>query len=238
MQGRWWEYFKIWRSFKAPKKIGENIIRELIDKDPDILGLVEVDTGSIRSRHKNIVTELQENSDLKFAIEKLKYSLNPSKLLQKIPILNSQANAILSRYPFNKITYYEFSKGRKKVVIQAEIALEKPITVILVHLSLGKKTRKIQIEELTKLIQKITTPIIVMGDFNTFYGIDELTPLFEKTKISNYNKKISLQTEPSFKPKKRLDYILTCKEIEILNYTTLPLKYSDHLPLLLDFKIR
>ena len=50
MEGLWYQYLKFWKIFFPPKNLDEKIINELKDLDLDILSLVEVDTGSFRSK--------------------------------------------------------------------------------------------------------------------------------------------------------------------------------------------
>jgi len=70
-----------------------DITRFIRSCDPDFVGLIEVDTGSIRSRMINqaevIATELGMNTSYE-----IKYG--ESSLNQLIPIIRKQANAFLA----------------------------------------------------------------------------------------------------------------------------------------------
>jgi len=50
------------------------------------------------------------------------------------------------------------------------------------------------------------------------------------------DKKSQTLTQPTFHPRRRLDYVLTSKSIKVKDYEVLNFHFSDHLPLLVDFK--
>jgi endonuclease/exonuclease/phosphatase family metal-dependent hydrolase len=228
-------YFKFWRFFKAPQNNINKISDFLKKYNPDIIGLIEVDTGSIRTKNKNNSLVIQEKLKILNKIEKIKYGeKNILKLFHHTPFLKNQANSILSKYKFNLEEFLFFNHGTKRLLIKVEIPYPKPHILILVHLSLRKKIREKQIKELREIVKNIKKPLILLGDFNIFSGLEELNPLIElNLKIVNKE----LNTYPSSKPKKILDIIMVSKEILIINYKTININLSDHLPLLLDYSI-
>lgn len=235
--GKWWEYLKFWTTFFPPRKIEKNMIEELKRYSPDIIGLIEVDLGSIRSR-RNMAEFFAKGLNMNHTVQKIKY---PKKGLLRIfhliPILRKQGNAIISKYPLENVKYHHLSVGAKRVVIETTIKIPKKVTIVLVHLALGKSTRLIQINELSKIVNKIRNRVILMGDFNTFDGEKEIKNLLDNTNL-NDKYKISgkgVDTYPSFNPNKRIDYILNSNGIKVKDHKPLNLKLSDHLPVLLDF---
>ncbi|MEK6940264.1 MAG: endonuclease/exonuclease/phosphatase family protein, partial [Nanoarchaeota archaeon] len=163
------------------------------------------------------------------------------KLFHHIPILNKQANALVSRFPFTKVRYHVFHEGTKRMVIEATVKCPNPVTLLAAHLALGKKTRAKQIKELVNIVNRIKNPVILMGDFNTFNGEEEIKELLKRTHLSD---KISLDkksiplTEPAWHPTRRLDYILTSPQVKVKKYSVLKFHFSDHLPLMIDFEFR
>ena len=126
-------------------------------------------------------------------------------------------------------------------MIEATIHLPKKVTLLLAHLALGGETRAQQIKELIKMVNNIKNPVILMGDFNTFRGEEEIQALLEKTHLHHQfemDKTSQTLTEPTFHPSKRLDYILTSKQIKVKNYQVLNFHFSDHLPLMVDFEVK
>lgn len=240
--GRWWDYLKIWKIFKPPKNLDLRLVTALKKQKPDILALIEVDIGSLRSRGKDEVRFLEEKLGFHNFIEKVKYPLHGwLKLFHHVPILNKQANALISRFKFKKIRYHVFHEGTKRLVIEATIHCPKPVTLLVAHLALGRKTRARQIHELVRIVKAIRNPVILMGDFNTFHGEEEIQELLTKThlkdKVGLHQKSIPL-TEPAWHPSRRLDYILTSPQIRVCQYSVLKFHFSDHLPLMIEFEFR
>ncbi|MAG61108.1 endonuclease [archaeon] len=241
MEGHWYQYLQFWKTFFPPKNIDKKIAKALKEINPDILALVEVDIGSFRAK-KDEVRYFKKELGLKNIIEKVKYPFKSwLKLFHYIPILNKQANAILSNYKFSKVKYHLLSEGTKKVVIEATVHCPKKTTLLLAHLALGKKARVQQIKELTKIVKSIKNPVILMGDFNTFNGIKEINNLLKETNLKDkikLDKKSNRLTQPAWKPTRRLDYVLVSKEIKVKKYQVLQFPFSDHLPLFVEFSVR
>ncbi len=88
--------------FFPPKKLDTIIIKSLSTLKPDILALVEVDTGSFISK-KDEVKYFKEKLNMNCSVQKVKYSyIGWSKLFHKLPVLRKQANAIISKYKLKK----------------------------------------------------------------------------------------------------------------------------------------
>lgn len=239
IEGIWYQYLEFWKIFFPPKRLDQRIVEAIKKLNPDILTLIEVDTGSLRSRGKDEVKFFEEKLKMNSFVEKVKYPLQGwLRLFHHLPILDKQANAIVSKYKLTKVKYHVFHEGTKRMVIEATIKCPRPVTLLAVHLALEKKTRSQQIQELINIVNNIKNPVILMGDFNTFNGEKEVNNLLKKTHLKD---KISLDkeslplTEPAWHPSRRLDYILTSPQIKVKKYSVLHFPFSDHLPLMVDF---
>jgi endonuclease/exonuclease/phosphatase family metal-dependent hydrolase len=241
MTGLWYQYLYFWRIFFPPKNLDKKIIQHLKKLKPDILALVEVDTGSFRAK-KDEVKFFEKGLGMKSFVEKIKYPLHGwLKLFHHIPILNKQANAIISKYKLKNVQYHVFHEGTKRLVIEATVSTPKKVTLLVAHLALGKKARKAQIKELVKIVNDIKNPVILMGDFNTFNGKMEIEFLLKKTHLCyryKMDKESMTLTQPTYHPSRRLDYILTSKKIKVKKYKVLNFHFSDHLPLMIDFSVK
>jgi endonuclease/exonuclease/phosphatase family metal-dependent hydrolase len=240
MTGLWWEYLKFWRVFKSPKGLDSKIIDKLRSLTPDIVALTEVDTGSIRS-HKNQADFFEKKLGMSNHVEKIKYPIEGwLRLFHYIPILKNQGNAILAKNKLYDVKYHMLHRGTKRVVIEASVDIPNKVTLLLAHLSLGGKARFTQINELKNIVNNIKNPVILMGDFNTFKGDDEIKELLNNTHLNHRFEMSDIKntfTQPSVHPSRRLDYVLTSDAVNVLNYKVLDYQFSDHLPLLVDFTV-
>ncbi len=198
--------------------------------DPDIVGLIEVDTGSIRSRMVNqaetIATELGMNSSYE-----TKYGAK--SINQMLPIVRKQGNAFLAAPRVHGESFHYFDTGIKRLIIELEMD---NFAVFLVHLSLKYRHRHLQLRKLYDLIAETSKPVIVAGDFNTFWGENEIYLFMRAAGLKSANVK-SLPSYPSRSPRKELDFILYQDGIDVTNFEIPQVKYSDHLPLVCDFEV-
>jgi endonuclease/exonuclease/phosphatase family metal-dependent hydrolase len=206
------------------------ITRFIKDVDPDIVGLIEVDTGSIRSRMVNqaekIATDLQMNTSYE-----TKYG--SKSINQILPIVRKQGNAFMAAQRVHGEKFHYFDTGIKRLIIELEMA---EFAVFLVHLSLKYRHRHLQLRRLHDLIEATEKPVIVAGDFNTFWGENEIY-LFKRAaglKSANVD---GLPTYPSRAPRKELDFVLYQDGITVNSFDVPDVRLSDHLPLICDFEV-
>ena len=153
MEGLWYKYLYFWNIFFPPKHLDDKIIGSLKKLKPDILTLIEVDTGSFRSRGRDEAKYISHGLGMKNFVEKVKYPVHGwISLFHHIPILKNQANAILSKFKIENIKYHVFHEGTKRMIIEATIKCPKKVTLLAAHLALGPKTRAKQIVELIKIV--------------------------------------------------------------------------------------
>ncbi len=242
IEGIWYQYLKFWKIFFPPRKLDQRIVHALRKIKPDILALVEVDVGSFRSRGKDEVRFFEEKLHLHDFVEKVKYPLKGwLRLFHHVPILDKQANAIVSKFKISEVVYHVLHEGTKRLVIEATIQVPQKVTLLLAHLALGQKARQKQLRELTRIVKAIKNPTILMGDFNTFHGEEEIHELLKKTHLRDkvgLHKDSRILTEPAWHPTKRLDYILTSPQIKVKKYSVLKFHFSDHLPMMIDFELK
>jgi endonuclease/exonuclease/phosphatase family metal-dependent hydrolase len=238
MDGRWYHYLQFWKAFFPPRRLDQKIVDALDLLKPDILSLVEVDTGSFRAK-KDEVVFFEKNLGMNSFVEKVKYPFQGwLKLFHFVPVLNKQANAIVSRYQLEDVKYHVLHEGTKRVVIEASVKCPKKVTLLLAHLALGGAARRAQIEELVGIVNSIKNPVMLMGDFNTFGGADEIKKLLKETHLKDMAKQASIMTEPAYHPTKRLDYVLTSRRINVKQYKVLDYHFSDHMPLFVEFDVK
>ena len=105
--------------------------------------------GSFRARGKDEVRFLKEKLKLNDFVEKIKYPLNGwLKLFHHLPILDKQANAIVSRFPFLNVKYHVFHEGTKRMVIEATVKCPRKVTLLLPIWLWGKKQESNKLKNL------------------------------------------------------------------------------------------
>lgn len=205
-----------------------NFIRSV---DPDIVGLIEVDTGSIRSRKVNQAEKIAADLGMNTSYE-TKYGQNSFNKI--LPIVRKQGNAFLAAPRVHGETFHYFDTGIKRLIIELEMD---DYAIYLVHLSLKYRHRHLQLRHLYDLIQKTEKPVIVSGDFNTFWGENEIYLFMKAAGLMSANPG-SLPTYPSRSPRKELDFVLYQDGIDVTGFEIPEIRLSDHLPLICDFELR
>ena len=198
--------------------------------DPDIVGLIEVDTGSIRSRKVNQAEKLAADLGMNTSYETKYGSKSFNKLL---PIVRKQGNAFMAAARVHGETFHYFDTGIKRLIIELEMA---EVAVFLVHLSLKYRHRHLQLRHLYDLVSVTDKPVIVAGDFNTFWGENEIYLFMKAAGLTSANTS-SIPTYPSRSPRKELDFILYQEGIQPRAFEVPSVRHSDHLPLIFDFDI-
>ena len=212
------------------KDVLPEITRFIKTIDPDIVGLIEVDTGSIRSRKVNQAEKLASDLGMNTSYE-TKYG---SKSLNKmLPIVRKQGNAFMAAPRVHGEKFHYFDTGIKRLIIELEM---QDVAIFLVHLSLKYRHRHLQLRRLYDLIEVTEKPVIVAGDFNTFWGENEIYLFMKAAGLTSANPD-GIPTYPSRAPRKELDFILYQKGIEVTGFDVPQVKHSDHLPLVCDFEI-
>jgi len=215
--------------FGNPGNLGK--ITEFIKTtDPDVVGLLEVDIGSVRSGRINQAEEIADSLG-HFSAYECKYG--EESVNQFIPILRKQANAFLAAPRITGERFHYFDTGIKKLIIELEL---ENVAIFLVHLSLKYRHRHFQLRHLYELVERSQKPVIVAGDFNTFWGEDEIFLFLKAAGLRSANVE-SLPSYPSRSPRLELDFILYGEGIEVSNFNIPKVAFSDHLPLICDFEL-
>ncbi len=214
--------------FKSTEGTLGQIVSFIRSVEPDVIALVEVDSGSYRSRN-SCQAQMIANELGHFHVVETKYG--SSSMANKIPVLNKQGNGLLSRQPIINSNFHYFDEGVKRLVIEVEL---EEVAIFIVHLSLKFKHRQQQLEHLFRIVSSGEKPVIVAGDFNTFGGDREVQLFLAATGLVNANL-AGLPSHPSHAPKRNLDFILHSPEITVSNFSIPDIRLSDHAPLLCDF---
>jgi endonuclease/exonuclease/phosphatase family metal-dependent hydrolase len=198
--------------------------------DPDIVGLIEVDTGSIRTGRVN-QAEVIAKSLGHYSTYQCKYGTSSINTL--VPIVNKQANAFLASPRVEGERFHYFDTGIKRLIIELELD---EICVFLVHLSLKFRHRQEQLRHVFQLVKQSAKPVIVAGDFNTFWGEHEMALFMEAAGLQSANLE-RIPSYPARRPRMELDFILHSSGVTIEAFEVPAVTFSDHRPLICDFRI-
>src|SRR5512135_2499398 len=193
---------------RSNPRVLDGITRFIKSVDPDIVGLIEVDTGSIRSGRVNQAEVIAESLG-HYSTYQCKYGTN--SLNTFVPIVNKQANAFLAAPRVDGERFHYFYTGIKRLIIELELD---DVCVFLVHLSLKFRHRHAQLRQVYELVKRSHKPVIVGGDFNTFWGDNEMALFMEASGLRSANRE-RLASYPARNPRLELDFILYTRGIEI-----------------------
>lgn len=210
------------------------VLRQITDfiklQQPDVVGLIEVDTGSIRSGMVNQADVIARSLG-HFSTYECKYGV--TSFNQMVPIVRKQANAFLAAPSVRGERFHYFDTGIKRLIIELELD---NVAIFLVHLSLKFRHRQYQLRYLHELVSKTSKPVIVAGDFNTYWGEHEIYLFMHAAGLESANV-AKLATYPSRNPRKELDFILHSRQIRVDQFSVPDIRLSDHLPLVCDFTV-
>ena len=189
--------------------------------DYNFVALQEIDAGSIRSGFINQVEFLAERARFPYWYTQLNRDLGP---------IAQHGNGLLSRIAPAAMEDHRLPgaiPGRGAIVVRLPFG-EATVLVVMLHLSLGERSRALQLEYVKGLIDG-EEHVVVMGDMNSHLA-DLLfdsplaeTPLRPADSVG--------PTYPSWRPSQALDHILVSPSLAIRNYEVLDCRLSDHRPI-------
>jgi endonuclease/exonuclease/phosphatase family metal-dependent hydrolase len=217
--------FHVWKYLLPSSRRIQNLDRiARMISEFDMVGLLELDSGSLRSGFINYTEYLAQVARFPHWYEKV------NRQWGKIAC---HSMGLLTRYPPIEISRHNLpalvpGRGALKVCFGNP---DDPLVMVLVHLSLGRSARMTQIEFVRDLVEGYRN-VIIMGDLNCGCSSKELNVLLEQGGLRMpYS---NLSTYPSWKPTRHLDHILVSPTIGIESVRVLKYAFSDHLPIAMD----
>jgi endonuclease/exonuclease/phosphatase family metal-dependent hydrolase len=194
----------------------------------DLVALQEVDSGSIRSRFVNQVKFLAESAHFPYWYAQLNRNLGP---------IAQHGNGLLSRLSMSTLEDHKLPgalPGRGAMIVRVPYAGDE-LTVVMLHLSLGPRSRDRQLSYVAEQIAQ-ERQVVVMGDMNTHARqLMEESPL----KVLDLSAcETSTPTYPAWQPSQSLDHILVSPNLKISAHEVLADHYSDHLPVAVEVTVR
>lgn len=191
----------------------------------DIVGLQEVDPGSLRSGFVDQAAYLAARGGFPFVHDQSN---------RRIGMISHHANAVLSRHRPSAIEDRKLPgliKGRGVLCLRYGDG-PGALHLFIIHLALGRRGRMLQLGFLAELIADARN-VIVMGDLNCHADSPEVRHLLARTTLTE-PPELHLPTFPSWAPRRQLDHILVSSTIRVEHVEVLHHTYSDHLPLAME----
>jgi endonuclease/exonuclease/phosphatase family metal-dependent hydrolase len=224
-------------SERAEENATERLVEVIADERPEVVCLVEVDQGSVRTTtdgQVDRVAELLAERGLDYdARADSKYG--DENVLAQLPVLEHLSNGVLVRSDVaaRTVTHY-LDTGPKRLVTEAALG---DLSVFAVHLAMSGRGRRSQLAEIAELVADHER-VVVCGDFNAYDGLDEVEELLAETGLVLHNPGETVPPRPLDKfvtETRTLDLFLTSPSIEVTRCDVIDVQVSDHRPVVLEF---
>ncbi|RMD70300.1 MAG: EEP domain-containing protein [Gammaproteobacteria bacterium] len=200
----------------------DNIAR--IIQPYDIVGLQEVDAGSLRSGFVNQTEHLARRAHFPYWYHQTN---------RRLGRLAQTSNGLLSRFIPQAVEEHRLP-GRGRGALWVRFGEEEALIVVIIHLALGRRARLEQIHYLVDLLRGCPHAV-VMGDLNCTSRSLEMRILQQGTGLLDPT--YGLTTFPSWRPILGLDHILVTPALKVERVRVLHHPYSDHLPIAMEIAL-
>ena len=157
----------------------------------DVVGLQEVDAGSLRSANIDQIQYLARQGGFPYWYRQINRDLGP---------FAQHSNGLLSRLRPGPVTEHKLPglPGRGAVVVEFPLADGEKLAIGIVHLALGWRARKRQLGYLAGLAEEFPL-LVLMGDFNCGCDSRSLRAMVRRTGMHGLD--CTLKTFPSWRPR-------------------------------------
>ncbi len=193
----------------------------------DIVGLQEIDAGSLRSGFVNQAEYLAHRA----GFPNWHHQLN-----RDLGHFGQHSNGLLSRFrPTTLDTHRLPGLIPGRGVLSATFGTPPhDLLLLIVHLALGRRARRQQLAFIAELARD-HPHVIIMGDLNSpLRQWQDVGPLQE---LGLHSPAQDLPTYPSWRPQRGIDHILVGPTLRVSHVGTLPYHYSDHLPIAMEVQV-
>lgn len=192
--------------------------------DCDLVGLQEVDAGSMRSNYINLAEYLALQGGFPFWYHQIN---------RNIGRLAKHSNGLLSRFQPSEIEDIPLPgliPGRNAIMARYGLG-EDSLALFMLHLALSRRARLRQLAMISERVNEFKH-VILMGDMNCRPGSPEMNLLFKRTHLREPLEETL--TFPSWRPQHHIDHILVTPELQVQSVQALNHAYSDHLPIVME----
>lgn len=194
----------------------------------DVVGLQEMDAGSVRSQFVDLTAYLSDRAGFPHAFTRVNRDLGA---------LAKHSMGLLTRMEPAQVTMHRLPgaiPGRGAIEARFSLGGDDSLVLFLVHLALGRRTRMAQLDYVAEQIAS-APHAIVMGDFNCPPDSREMQQLIMKTGL--LDPVPSAATYPSWDPRRIFDHILLTPDLGVSEMRVYNVNLSDHLPVGIEIQL-
>lgn len=215
---------KGWKHFFPHPEKQENL--DLISKlvvDYDIVGLQEVDAGSIRSAFLDQTGYLAHRANFPYWNKQVNRSVGQ---------FAQYSNGFLSRFRPSTVHSYRLPglPGRGAILVDFGEGTHQ-FSVVFLHLALSKRGRQRQLSFVSELVASRQN-IAVMGDLNCSSESSNLIDFMADNGLKDAT--CGAPTYPSWQPVRKIDHVFVSEALKAENPEVIDFPLSDHLPVSVD----
>jgi endonuclease/exonuclease/phosphatase family metal-dependent hydrolase len=193
----------------------------------DMVGLQEVDSGSLRSGFINQSKYLATHANMPFWCHQSN---------RKVGTVAYAGNGFLSRFEPDAVEEHRLPgviPGRGTLLARFGLGTG-GLDVAVVHLALGKRARAQQLKFLSRELDSGRN-LVVMGDFNTSADSPSVREFCETMALRAPTH--GMASYPSWQPQRAIDHILVSESLEVGRAEVYGEVFSDHRPVALEIKL-
>ena len=194
-------------------------------RDYDIVGLQEIDGGSLRSGFVNQLRHIADRGGFPWWHQQVNRDLGR---------LGQFSNGMRSSFVRHIGEDHRLPgpPGRGAVIARYGNP-EHPLVVVNLHLALGERVRNRQLDYVCNLVQH-ATHVVIMGDLNLSADMLRHSPL---ARLGLQDITEPLLTYPSWRPDRHIDHILVSPSLRIEHVEVLDCTLSDHRPVAMELRL-
>jgi endonuclease/exonuclease/phosphatase family metal-dependent hydrolase len=201
-----------------------NMIADML-RGYDLVGLQEVDAGSLRSGFVDMTEYLAHRSGYPYWYRQVN---------RNIGVLAQHSNGFLSRMRPTHVTSHRLPPGNGRGAMLVEFGDgSDALTVCSMHLALSRRVRVRQLD----FVHELTSDrkhLVIMGDLNAGCDSSEIRAFIARTGLTE--PACNKATFPSWRPVRRIDHILVSRSLEVLSTHVVDYALSDHLPICVEIR--
>lgn len=211
-----------WRQL-LPHHQHRDVLRQIagLASEYDIVGLQEADAGSLRTGFID---------QTRFIADSAGFAFQHHQSNRRVGNLAHAGNGLMARWQPWRLEEYSLPgtvPGRGALCAWFDLN-GFPLLVMVVHLSLGSRSRQQQLHYLAHILQSEPN-CLVLGDFNASRHSPSFQQFLQMTGLHHASS--DCLTFPSWQPARGIDHLLVSGNIQVEQCRAGTATYSDHLPL-------